>query len=727
VFPGAQGDFDQVITALNQDQHLRGPVVMEHGLAEGGAAPNLATSTFAVTVFGDMKVYGTVYQSSDARIKDIVPTAEQEPDVTLKRDDLASILALKITEWRYKDGVPGHSSDRMEVGVIAQELQKVLPDAVKIAGDLKLDAYIDDPDRPGEKTNVIKDFLAVDYSKIFMTNVGATQQLAELIIGLKQEVEALAERMGAVEEDLADLDTRLSQQKRKFGEIDARNDERDQKIARLERQNELRQHITVPAEPTKLCSVAHKEHLDAAVQHLVNSNNARFALAVRGLGGAGKTVLAIRVARHPDVAKRFQDGIYWVRVGQSEKEETEHTVVKDMYAILLGAKPPSRSVRQLQEIKCAVAGKSCLFCFDDVWAAGDVSKLMAAIRSAAPMSKVLLTTRDARLVRHLDACEHPINELAPEAAVAMLKTHAPETVVAKWDAKVAAAIANQCGCLPVLLSVIGRTLAPSGTCNLKKMSAMLKKSLSDVDKKLGSKELLSLFRYQHKSIEACLSVGVAALDAELRARYLKLAAFPEDSVMPFRALQLLWGDTDPDKTRDSINELADKSLLEIERETAGWPALGDAVAQDENPTPIGMTMHNLQHRYLRDRMSDGNHGAALTLATEADAYFSAFLTVTRYRWALKDVADALKADREIALAAVKQYGSALRFAAASLQSDREVVLVAVAQNGSALRYVSDALKSDREIVLAAVQQYGGALKYAVDELQSDKEFMLVAN
>ena len=41
------------------------------------------------------------------------------------------------------------------------------------------------------------------------------------------------------------------------------------------------------------------------------------------------------------------------------------------------------------------------------------------------------------------------------------------------------------------------------------------------------------------------------------------------------------------------------------------------------------------------------------------------------------------------------------------------------RNGRALEYAAKALKADREVVLAAVQQDGGALIYAAEALQAD--------
>ena len=87
---------------------------------------------------------------------------------------------------------------------------------------------------------------------------------------------------------------------------------------------------------------------------------------------------------------------------------------------------------------------------------------------------------------------------------------------------------------------------------------------------------------------------------------------------------------------------------------------------------------------------------------------------------------ALKADREIVLAAVKQYGPALHHAAKSLKADREVVLEAVKQEGTALHHAAKSLKADREVVLEAVKQEGAALQYADKSLKADREIVLAA-
>lgn len=342
-------------------------------------------------------------------------------------------------------------------------------------------------------------------------------------------------------------------------------------------------------------------------------------VAVRGFGGAGKTVLAIRVCNQKAVRSRFTDGILWINVGQHADEKTEQSVMRQTHALLLKESAADSAAAQKEEmldaISDAAAGRSCLFCFDDVWDASDVSKITHAIQSVAPGSKILLTTRDAEVTRDLDGSEFPIAELSPEAAAAMLKSCARKEVVSAWDPGTADLVAKSCGYLPALLAVIGRVLTPTaGKCSLQNMPKLLAQALRDVDRKAQSSKALHLFGYQHKTIVACLKVGVDALDADLREKHVRMSVFPEDAVMPFHALHLLWGHGDTDDTRDAIEALCDKSLLHVGRRVSGWANLdGSAdLAKGEAypPTPIEMTMHNLQYRYLREEHSTAEGGKA---------------------------------------------------------------------------------------------------------------------
>ena len=105
------------------------------------------------------------------------------------------------------------------------------------------------------------------------------------------------------------------------------------------------------------------------------------------------------------------------------------------------------------------------------------------------------------------------------------------------------------------------------------------------------------------------------------------------------------------------------------------------------------------------------------------------LAAVRHRWSCTGSCrgDALRALTERRyLLRFRKIGWTLHFASEALRADRDVALAAVAQDGSALEYASDALRDDKEIVLAAVRQNGWALRHASPDLQADREVVLAA-
>ena len=78
------------------------------------------------------------------------------------------------------------------------------------------------------------------------------------------------------------------------------------------------------------------------------------------------------------------------------------------------------------------------------------------------------------------------------------------------------------------------------------------------------------------------------------------------------------------------------------------------------------------------------------------------------------------------MVAVSDDGAAMRHAAAHLRADREVAITAVRQYGRALAYVEGSLRDDREVVMAAVSQDAQALQFAGAALRFDAVLQLAA-
>eukprot|EP00041_Stephanoeca_diplocostata_P024651 m.631042 g.631042 ORF g.631042 m.631042 type:complete len:523 (-) comp22570_c0_seq1:395-1963(-) len=119
----------------------------------------------ALCLNGNLAMTGTLMQPSDRRVKqDIVPCDNKQ--------QLDNIRALKLYKYNLKDawadsvGVP-RADARQHTGVLAQELQKVMPDAVKQTGNRTLN-----------DGTVIEDLLVVNKDRLMMEGIGALKELA---------------------------------------------------------------------------------------------------------------------------------------------------------------------------------------------------------------------------------------------------------------------------------------------------------------------------------------------------------------------------------------------------------------------------------------------------------------------------------------------------------------------------------------------------------------------
>uniref|UniRef100_A0A8B9L9Z7 Myelin regulatory factor n=1 Tax=Astyanax mexicanus TaxID=7994 RepID=A0A8B9L9Z7_ASTMX len=129
----------------------------------------------ALVVHGNVKVMGSLVHPSDIRAKENV----KEVDTT---DNLKRISQMRLVHYQYKPEFAATVGidNTAETGVIAQEVQKILPEAVKEGGDVVC--------ANGE---TIPNLLVVNKERIFMENVGAVKELCKLTDNLETRIDEL--------------------------------------------------------------------------------------------------------------------------------------------------------------------------------------------------------------------------------------------------------------------------------------------------------------------------------------------------------------------------------------------------------------------------------------------------------------------------------------------------------------------------------------------------------
>lgn len=156
----------------------------------------------SLVVHGNIKVSGHIVQPSDSRAKKEISELD-----TLQQ--LRNVEKIRVVRYRYEPEFAYHSgllkagelNDIIDTGVIAQEVQKVLPDAVYETGTVIL-----------ANGHVIDNFLVVNKDRIYMETIGAVKELCKVTGSLETRIEQLEK-----------INTRLE-----FGKINS-------KLARIEK------------------------------------------------------------------------------------------------------------------------------------------------------------------------------------------------------------------------------------------------------------------------------------------------------------------------------------------------------------------------------------------------------------------------------------------------------------------------------------------------------------
>jgi WD40 repeat protein len=325
-------------------------------------------------------------------------------------------------------------------------------------------------------------------------------------------------------------------------------------------------YVTAP--PLPIHYVERTEALDALRNAVITDDGARhIALtALAGMGGIGKTVLAQALCQDQVAQQAFPDGIIWITVGQ----EPAYDLVTRMREV--GKALDDKLDRYDNELGCVnqyrttLRKKAALIVVDDIWRAADVKPFLAD----SPRSRVLFTTRNARIAADLGAEEQSVELLTEEQSREFLASRSGGRTGPL--PAVAADVIRECGRLPLALAMIGAMVRGKPAAYWK----VVLESLRNAElHKIGSESDKTLFR--------AIQVSVNELDGTARERYLALAVLLEDMPVPPAMQRTLWNLDEP-VALETAERFVELSLAQREVD--------------------GIRLHDLQLDYTRAQYSD---------------------------------------------------------------------------------------------------------------------------
>ncbi len=313
--------------------------------------------------------------------------------------------------------------------------------------------------------------------------------------------------------------------------------------------------------------------------------SAKQTVALQGMGGVGKSVLAAALAQTCEVRRAFSDGLIWLAFGQqAEAIDNLRRVGRTLNDGEQHYLDLARAEARLSEV---LENKDCLLILDDIWNLKQTEAFRSAL--ANTRCRLLITTRDGGVVNALGAQPHRVDILSDEQALRLL---------ADWSGQPvgnlppeASEVADECGNLPFALALCGAMVRAGN------LWADLRDKLRAADLTFIEQQLPD---YPYKDVLRSLRVSADALDQEDRERdkplhakqhYLELSVFPPDTAVPEAAVATLW------QHANGLDDASARKLISILESKALLRAEGEAASRR-------ISLHDLQHDYMRAVLGD---------------------------------------------------------------------------------------------------------------------------
>ncbi|MEW2610771.1 BTAD domain-containing putative transcriptional regulator [Streptomyces sp. NPDC047880] len=317
--------------------------------------------------------------------------------------------------------------------------------------------------------------------------------------------------------------------------------------------------------------------------------------ALAGIGGVGKTTLAVHVAHQARTA--FPDGQLYVDLQGAGARAAEPETVLGSFLRALGTADsaiPDSLEERAALFRSVLAGRRVLVLLDNARDAAQVRPLLPGTDGCA----ALVTSR-VRMVDLAGAHLIDLDVMSPDEALALFTKIVGEERVAS-ERKAALDVVAACGFLPLAIRIAASRLAARRTWTVSVLAA----KLADERRRLDELQAGDL------AVKATFELGYGQLEpAQARAfRLLGLADGPDISLTAAAAVL----DLPAEETEDLLESLVDTSLL-------------------ESAAPGRYRFHDLVRLYARacaerDELPPSERGAALSrlldfyLASAAGVY-----------------------------------------------------------------------------------------------------------
>ncbi|WP_329567219.1 AfsR/SARP family transcriptional regulator [Kitasatospora sp. NBC_01266] len=273
------------------------------------------------------------------------------------------------------------------------------------------------------------------------------------------------------------------------------------------------------------------------------SGQAVVVTSLAGIGGVGKTTLAVHVAH--SVRAEFPDGQLYVDLRGVSATPADPAVVLGDFLFALGVTEAPESFEQrVVMYRSVLADRRMLIMLDNAHDAQQINPLIPGVAGCA----VLATSR-SRLAGIPGAHLFDVEELTPEEALELFGAIAGRHRI-EAEPEAALAVVRSCGFLPLAVRIAAARLASRPRWTV----ADLARRLADQRRRLDELQLGNL------AVETTLGLGYGQLRDE-EARAFRLLALVDCPDLPLSAVAALLG-TGEDEAEDLAEALVEANMLE---------------------------------------------------------------------------------------------------------------------------------------------------------------------
>ncbi|XP_066359452.1 putative disease resistance protein RGA3 isoform X1 [Miscanthus floridulus] len=258
-----------------------------------------------------------------------------------------------------------------------------------------------------------------------------------------------------------------------------------------------------------------------------NSQQRIKIVSVIGLGGSGKTTLAKLVFNDGNIENHFEVRL-WVHVS---REFVVEKLVEKLFEAIAGDMPEHLPLQHVSRtISDKLAGKRFLAVLDDVWTEDrvDWERFMVHLKSGAPGSSILLTTRSRKVAEAVDSSyAYDLPFLSKEDSWKVFQQCFGIAMKALDTEflQVGIEIVNKCGGVPLAIKVIAGIL--HGMKGIEEWQSISNSNLLDVQDD------------EHR-VSACLWLSFVHLPDHLKPCFVYCSIFPRGYVINRRHLISQW-------------------------------------------------------------------------------------------------------------------------------------------------------------------------------------------